>query len=166
MEQIKTIINKNSTKEFIHGMFIFALFSLIVGLAMLGLYITFGVINNSWFDVLQIILLIIAILILFFGGFVIFRYFASLKKMDGYQSIIIYDFLDDYVSFDIYRNEEVVESGKVYYQDFLDYKETKSFIYLRLKNNTWLAIKKEEGLLDFIINKGISKYSTFKVVKK
>lgn len=60
MKQIKTLIDKNSTREFIQGNFNFALFALGFALVMVALYVIFGVINHSWLETMQIVLLVLA----------------------------------------------------------------------------------------------------------
>lgn len=161
MKQIKTIIDQNSTKEFIQGNFIFALASLGFALVIVALYVVFGIINHSWTDPVQIILLVLAAVLIVLSIIMIVAHLKAMNKMKGYVRTIIYDFLDDVISFEIYRDEEKIETGKIYYQDFLDYKVSKHYVYLRLRNNTWLAINKEEELISFIKNKGIQKHKLF-----
>lgn len=158
MKQIKTPIDKESTREFIQGNLIFALVSLGVTLAIIALYIVFGVINHSWLDPLQIVLVIVGGLLLIVSIGMVIGYINSLNKVKDLNRTIVYNFSDDEITYDIYRNEEKVSSGKASYLEIIEYKETKHFVYLRLINNTWLILSKEEGLLDFINNKGIKKH--------
>ena len=158
MKQIKTLIDSKSTKEFIQGNFIFALASLGFALVIVALYVVFGIINHSWADPVQIILLVLAAVLIVLSMIMVVAYLKAMNKMKDYVRTIIYDFLDDAISFEIYRDEEKIETGKIYYQDFLDYKVSKHYVYLRLKNNTWLVIDKEEELIPFIQNKGIQKH--------
>ena len=158
MKQIKTLIDSKSTKEFIQGNFIFSLVSFVVSLAIIALYIVFGVLNKSWVDPIQIILVVLGAVLLVLSIIMVVAYINAINKMKNYVRTVVYDFLDDAISFDIFRDEEKVESGKIYYQDFLEYKESKNYVYLRLKNNTWLAINKEEELISFLQSKGIEKH--------
>ena len=157
MEKIKTVIDKNSTKEFIQGAFAFAFVSLGVSLLIAAVYITFGVINNAWSDFLSIVLVVLGGVLFLLSIVMIAMYISALNKAKNFVRTVIYDFLDEAVSFEVYREEEKVEAGKLYYNDFIDYKETKNYIILRLKNNTSLVIQKEEGVLDLINSKGIPK---------
>lgn len=91
----------------------------------------------------------------------IIAYLTALNKVKNFTRTIVYDFLDDSIIFEIYRKEEKIENGKIYYQDLVSYKVSKNYIYLKLQNNTWLAINKEEGLLDFIQSKGIKPQKLF-----
>ena len=158
MKQIKTLIDSKSTKEFIQGNFIFSLVSFVVSLVIIALYIVFGILNKAWVDPIQIILVVLGAVLLVLSIIMVVAYINAINKMKNYVRTVVYDFLDDAISFDIYRDEEKVESGKIYYQDFLEYKESKNYVYLRLKNNTWLAINKEEELISFIQSKGIEKH--------
>ena len=161
MEKISTVIDKNSTKEFIQGTFIFSWVALFTALSLIALYIVFGIINNSWGDLLQIVLVVLGGSLLVLSILVIRNYFNALAKMDNFKRTIVYEFLDDAISFTVNKEDEAIENGKVYYEDFISYKATKNYVYLRLKNNTWLAIKKEEGLISFITSKGINKHNAF-----
>ena len=166
MEKIITNIDKSSTKEFIQGTFLFSWVAFAFSFVLIGLYITFGIINNSWSEFLQIVLVVLGGLLLILSILIIFNYLNALKKVEDFKRTIVYDFLDEYIAFDIYREQEVIENGKVYYVDLIDYKVTKNYVFLRLKNNTWLAIKKEEGLIDFITSKGIVKHNALRIVRK
>ena len=161
MKQIKTPIDKVSTKEFVQGNFFFALVSLGVALAIIALYIVFGVINHSWTDPLQIVLVVLGGVLLVLSIIMVIGYLNSINKMKDFHRIIVYNFSDDEITYDIYKENQVMASGKAPYIDVLEYKESKHFVYLRLRNNTWLVISKEEGLLDFIQSKGIEKHKFF-----
>ena len=158
MKQIKTLIDSKSTKEFIQGNFIFSLVSFAISLVIIALYIVFGILNKDWVDPIQIILVVLGAVLLVLSIIMVVAYINAINKMKNYVRTVVYDFLDDAISFDIFRDEEKVESGKIYYQDFLEYKESKNYVYLRLKNNTWLAINKEEELISFLQSKGIEKH--------
>lgn len=166
MKKISTLIDKNSTKEFSQGTFIFALVAFVIALGIIALYIIFGVLNNSWLDLMQIVLVVLGGVLVVLCVLIVINYLNAIKKMEGFERTIVYDFLDDAVTYDIYREEEIVENGKIYYEDILDYKMTKSYVFLRLKNNSWLGVKKEEGLIEFIKSKGIFKHSSFRTVRK
>ena len=158
MKQVKTFIDKNSTKEFIQGNLIFAIVSLGISLAIIALYVVFGILNKSWTDPLQIVLVVLGGVLLVLTIIMIVSYLNAINKVKDFKRTIIYNFEDNALSYDIYREEEKVDSGKIYYQDLLDYKESKNYIYLRIKNNTWLVVSKEEELITFIESKGIIKH--------
>ena len=161
MKQIKTPIDKESTKEFVQGNLYFAIVSLGVALAIIALYIVFGVINHSWLDPLQIVLVVLGGILLVLSIIMVVSYLNSINKMKDFHRTMIYNFSSDEITYDLYKEEEKVATGKASYIDVLGYKETKHFVYLRLRNNSWLVISKEEGLLDFIQSKGIEKHKFF-----
>ena len=158
MKQIKTSINQQATKEFVQGSFYLAIVGFGVALAMIALYIVLGIINHAWADPLQIVLVIVGGLLLIVSIGMVIGYINSLNKVKDLNRTIVYNFSDDEITYDIYRNEEKVDSGKASYLEITEYKETKHFVYLRLVNNTWLILSKEEELLDFINTKGIRKH--------
>ncbi len=161
MKQIKTLIDKKSTKEFMQGYFRLSLVSFGVSFLMIALYIIFGILNSSWADPLQIVLVVSGGVLLVLSILMLTTYLNTINKTKSFIRTIVYDFNDETISFDIFREEEKIESGKIYYQDFVEYKESKNYIFLKLKNNTWLAIDKEEGLIDFIKSKGLKKHGLF-----
>lgn len=161
MKDIKTLIDKKSAKEFIQGNLIFSFVSLGVSLVIIALYVIFGVINKSWLDTLQIVLIVLGGILLVLSIIMIVNYVASINKMDNLVRTIVYHFSDVEITFDIYREEKLVQSGKALYNDLLEYKETKNYIYIRQRNNTWLILNKEDELIAFLNNKGIFKHKSF-----
>ena len=161
MKDIKTLIDKKSAKEFIQGNLIFSFASLGVSLVIIALYVIFGVINKSWLDTLQIVLIVLGGILLVLSVIMIVNYVASINKMDNLVRTIAYHFSDVEITFDIYREEKIVQSGKALYNDLLEYKETKNYIYIRQRNNTWLILNKEDELIAFLNNKGIFKHKSF-----
>ena len=161
MKDIKTLIDKKSAKEFIQGNLIFSFVSLGMSLVIIALYVVFGVINKSWLDTLQIVLIVLGGVLLVLSIIMIVNYVASINKMDNLVRTIVYHFSDVEITFDIYREEKLVQSGKALYNDLLEYKETKNYIYIRQRNNTWLILNKEDELIAFLNNKGIFKHKSF-----
>ena len=161
MKDIKTLIDKKSAKEFIQGNLIFSFVSLGVSLVIIALYVIFGVINKSWLDTLQIVLIVLGGILLVLSIIMIVNYVASINKMNNLVRTIVYHFSDVEITFDIYREEKLVQSGKALYNDLLEYKETKNYIYIRQRNNTWLILNKEDELITFLNNKGIFKHKSF-----
>ena len=161
MKDIKTLIDKKSAKEFIQGNLILSFVSLGVSLVIIALYVIFGVINKSWLDTLQIVLIVLGGILLVLSIIMIVNYVASINKMDNLVRTIVYHFSDVEITFDIYREEKLVQSGKALYNDLLEYKETKNYIYIRQRNNTWLILNKEDELISFLNNKGIFKHKSF-----
>ena len=161
MKDIKTLIDKKSAKEFIQGNLIFSFVSLGVSLVIIALYVIFGVINKSWLDTLQIVLIVLGGILLVLSIIMIVNYVASINKMNNLVRTIVYHFSDVEITFDIYREEKLVQSGKALYNDLLEYKETKNYIYIRQRNNTWLILNKEDELISFLNNKGIFKHKSF-----
>ena len=166
MEKLTTIINKNTTKELIQNTFVLAIVSFIVGLLMIGIYVLFGILNKSWLDPLQIIVVVLAVILIVLAMVIVLSYIGSLSKMKNYVRKVNYEFKEDEILFDIYKDDELVEQGKVFYQDLLEYKQTKNYIFVRLSNNAWLSFSKADGLIEFFASKGLTKFKSIKTKRK
>ena len=166
MEKIKTIIDRKANKEILGTTFALTWLCFAFSLLCVVLYFLFSILFNNWLDPISISSLVIGIIILVFAVVVLFYLSNNLKKSTHYVREAIYDFTDDALLYEVHQNGEKIEEGKVYYCDLLDYKETKNYIYLRLRNNTFICVSKVDGLLDFIISKGISKFKMIKAVRK
>ena len=137
-----------------------------LSLLCLGFFVLFGILNNNWFDPLSIVLLVVAIIVLILALLLFSAIKNGIKKADQFVRTIVYDLQEDNISFEIYRDEEMIETGKIYYKDLEEYKETKHYVYVGLKNNTWLAIDKVDGLVDLLKSKGLTKFKAVKFNKK
>ena len=166
MKENKTLINEQSAKEFLKGNLIVSVVGVVVSLVIIALYVVFGIINHSWLDFLQIVLVVLGTVLLVLSIIMIVNYLSSILKMKNFTRTIIYAFSDTAINYDIYRNDEKVESGRTIYNDLIEYKETKNYIYLRQRNNTWLILNKEQELLDFINTRGIPKFKSVKMNRR
>ncbi len=166
MKEIKTLINEQSAKEFLKGNLIVSIVGIVVSFVIIALYVVFGITNHSWLDFLQIILVVLGATLLVISIIMIVNYLSSILKMKNFTRTVIYTFSDTAITYDIYRNDEKVESGRTIYNDLIEYRETKNYIYLRQRNNTWLILNKEQELLDFINTRGIPKFKSVKMNKR
>ena len=156
MEKIRTTIDERPIKELLHGALILAIASFAISLLTLGLFLIFFF-HDMKVDPSSIGLLVAGGILLFSSIFLYFTQRLALKRARQFVREATYEFLDDSISYEVYRDEELVESGKLRYQDFIDYRETKNYIFVRLRNNTYLAMDKVEGLSDFLKSKGLKR---------
>ena len=161
MEEIRTVIDRKPTLEFVKGHLVLAIFALSFSILIFGLYILFGFLDNGWVNYKYTLLLILGAILFPLAALLLFTYKTSLKKADEFNRLAVYQFYEDYLFYEIYRNEEKVEEGKQYYTDLLDYKEGKEFVFVRLRNNTYFVISKVAGLTDFLNSKNITKHKMF-----
>ena len=159
MEKITTTIDGNSAKEFIKGTYILDYVALGVGALCVVLYVIFGIAGDgkNWLSGLQLILLTVGVLLIVLAIVLLNMLNKAIKKSNEFKRTITYDFSDEYLIYEVMRNEELIENGKLTYADLSKYKETKNYVYVGLKNNTWLAIDKVDGLIDFLNSKGLGK---------
>ncbi len=94
MKQIKTLIDKNSTKEFMQGYFRLSLVGFGVSLLIIALYIVFGILNNSWTDPLQIVLVVLGGVLLVLSILMVTTYLKTINKTKGFVRTIFYDCSD------------------------------------------------------------------------
>lgn len=156
MEKIRTKVDERSIKELLHGAIILAIVSFVLSLLIIVLFLIFFFHDMS-VDPSSISLIIAGGLLLLSSILLYSMQKLAIKRARQFVREVEYEFLDDSISYEVYRNEEKVESGKLPYQDFLDYRETKNYVFVRLKNNTYLAIDKVDGLSDFLKSKGLKR---------
>lgn len=161
MEKITTFIDENVTKELVLPYKVEGFIGVVVGLLVMAVYFIFSIIDKNWLNPLNIVALVIGALLLCIAMILIGIAFMLIKKATGYKRTLVSELLDDHLAFELIRNNETIETGKLYYQDFVGYKETKSYLFLRLKNEAFIALNKKEGLVDFIKEKGIKKLGAF-----
>ena len=168
MEKITTIIDGNSSKEFVKGTYILDYVALGVGSLCVILYIIFGIAGDgkNWLSGLQIILLTVGVLLIVLALVLLHSLNKAIRRGNEFKRSITYDFQDEYLVYEISRNGEAIESGKLPYSDFTEYKETKNYVYVGLKNNTWFIVDKVDGLIDFLSSKGLTKFKAIKFNKK
>ena len=166
MEKIRTVVDEKPLKEIFHNTFILSLIALIFSLVLASIYVTFSATGGDWADTMSVILIIFAGLLMFLSVFLFVTSKKAIKKATIFIREVEYDFLDDGLGFDVYRNNEKIENGKLPYQDFLDYRETKNYVFLRLANNSVFAIDKVDGLIEFLESKGINKFKSRNSKKK
>ena len=166
MDRITTPIDGNSAKEFVKETIILDYVALGVGSLCIVLYLIFAIAGNNWLSGLQIILVSIGALLIILSIALLVNLNKAIKKADDFKRTIAYEFEPDYFLYEVTRNEEIIENGKLPYTDLTEYKESEHYVYVGLKNNTWFAIKKVDGLIAYLESKGLTKYKMVKVNKK
>ena len=161
MERIITKIDGASSKEFVKGTYILDYVALVVGVICIALYVFFGIKDANWLSGLQILTIGSGLLLVILAIVLLASLNKAIKKADEFARTIAYEFEDEHLIYAVYRNEEIIENGKLPYSDLTRYKESKNYVFVGLNNNTWFAMNKVEGLTSFLESKGIYK----KVVK-
>ena len=156
MEKIRTTLDERSVKELLHGAIVLAIISFAVSLLTIALFLVFFF-HDMHVDPSSISLLIAGGILLLSSILLYSMQKLAIKRARQFAREATYEFLDDVIGYEVYRDEQLMESGKLPYQDFLDYRETKNYIFVRLRNNTYLAIDKVDGLSDFLKSKGLKR---------
>ena len=157
MEKIETNIDDRMVKEAYRPLFRLSIIAIGIAIAFVIFYVIFSILNKNWFDALNLIALSVSFVLVICAIYLLVRIHQMVKKEQEFSRKAIYELLDEYVSYEVYRNDEKIESGKAYYKDLLGYKETKNTVFLVMRNNSLLGIKKVNGLIDFIKSKGLEK---------
>lgn len=157
MEKITTTIDGKSTREFTKSTYLLDFVALAASLLCIALYIVFGIANNDWTSSMQLVILIVGILLLVLALALLFVLSKTIKKANEFNRTITYQFDDEYLVYEVTRNNETIENGKLPYTDLVKYKETKNYVFVELKNNTWFVIDKVDSLISFLEGKGIHK---------
>lgn len=166
MDKITTIVDGESSREFVKGTFILDYVALGVGIFCIILYLIFGIGQRNWLVILNLILLTVGILLVVLSIVLLVKLNTAIKKGNEFKRTVTYEFESEHLLYEVTRNEEVIESGKLPYADLTSYKETENYVYVGLKNNTWFVMKKVEGLVQYLESKGLKSFKAVKFNKK
>ena len=156
--EIRTRIDERQTKELLHNAVILAIVCFIISLLCIGGYFLFVfALQEDPDDIFNIILLIGGILLFVLSILLYVTQMNAIKRAAQFVRDVKYELSEENISYEVYRDEQLIESGKLSYKDFLDFRETKNYLFVRLKNNTYLAVDKVDGLSDLLISKGLKK---------
>ena len=161
MEKITTILDGKVTKELVKHHIAEGIVGIIFGLLVIAAYITMSIIKKDWLDALFVVLLALGAIVLCFGILLVGISSISIKKSSEFKRKLVSEFADEYFTYDLYRENEKVEQGKIYYVDLMGYKQTKHYLFLGLKNNNYIGINKVEGLVEFVRSKGLKEIKSF-----
>ena len=141
---IKTLMNKQVSREMIKRSRIVFLIFLLVGLAGLIAYISLAIkLDDAWY--LNIILFPSAV---FFAVGLVYSILIiknGFKIKDDDSNYNETTFEKDYLINVAYRQGEKIEESKIYYNKILFFKETKSYFFLYITKVSALPILKENN---------------------
>ena len=166
MDKLTTIVDGESSREFVKGTFILDYVALGVGVFCILLYLIFGIGQRNWLVILNLILLTVGILLVVLSIVLLVKLNTAIKKGNEFKRTVTYEFESEHLLYEVTRNEEVIESGKLPYTDLTSYKETENYVYVGLKNNTWFVMKKVDGLVRYLESKGLKSFKAIKFNKK
>ena len=166
MKKDSVIIDEKVAKEHLKPVFNFALFCFIATLVFAALDIVFSSLSNNWFDLSSIIFMIVGALCLFGGIFFLLNYIKGINLTKKHVTKMDYEFFDDHISYVSSRDDRVVQQGDIPFTALASYRETKSYIFLGLSNNSFLTFNKSEDIISFVNEKGLAKVKTITVNRK
>ena len=166
MKKDTVLINEKVVGEHLKPVFNFALFCFIAAVVFFALMIVFSILNNNWLEVSTIIFAIVGALCLFAGLFAIINYVKGINIAKTHASKMDYEFFDDHLSYVTSRDDRVIQQGDIPYQNLAGYKETKNYVFLAIKDNSFLAFNKSEDILSFVKEKGLVRIKTVQASRK
>lgn len=157
MEKITTVIDEKANKELAKPTRILSYIIGFLGAACIGFYITFSALTKTWGDALNIVLVIVGAIFLLFGVYFDHIITKALKRAKADPFTSISDFQDEYVFIEIFKNEEKMSEGKIYYNTIKRMLVRKNYIYLVGENRMTYVFTKSDELLDFLSKTGVKK---------
>ena len=157
MEKIETRIDDQAVKELYRPLYRLIIVAFAVAIAFIAFYVVFSAVTKNWLDALNIVALCVSVILIFMAIILWIKLTKQVKQAQSFGRTAFYEFMDEYVSYEVYRQEEKIEEGKCYYRDLLGYKEAKQYVFLVMRNNAYMAVKKVNGLIAFIESKGLIK---------
>ena len=94
-------------------------------------------------------------LLIVFSSFLLIRIQKLINENAKFDRSSVIEMLDECFTYEVYRNDEKIEEGKCYYHDLLGYKETKNYVFLVMRNNSYLGVNKVDGLISFLDSKNL-----------
>ena len=155
MEKITTVVDQKTARELSFKTQLLVIGSFVFGLVSIGMYFLFSYLNNNFGDIINIVLLVLGTFLVALSLFLEFavQRRINLYKKNGYEAT--YEFLDNHIQLQAFRNGEKFQDGKIKYTDIYGYWEGKNYITLKLNNMNTLPISKVSGLTEFLDSKGV-----------
>jgi heme/copper-type cytochrome/quinol oxidase subunit 4 len=166
MEKIRTVVNEKALKELFHNARVLALVALIFSIVLGSLYVATAATDGDWYEAIKVFIVVLACILMFLSVFLFINCKKAITKNNAFIREVEYDFQEDGLAFEVFRNGEKIESGKLPYEDLVDYRETKSYVSVRLGNNSCFIIDKVAGLIEFLESKNIKKIGSRNPKKK
>ena len=157
MEKITTVVNQKTAREISFKTQILVVVSFVFGLVCMGMYFLFSVLNNNFGEIINIVLLVLCTFLVALSMFLEFavQRRINIYKKNGYEAT--YEFLDNHIQLQAFRNGEKFQDGKIKYTDIYGYWEGKNYVTIKLNNMNTLPISNVSGLTEFLDSKGISR---------
>ena len=155
MEKITTVVDQKTARELSFKTQLLVIGSFVFGLVSIGMYFLFSVLNNNFGDIINIVLLVLGTFLIALSLFLEFavQRRINIYKKNGYEAT--YEFFDNHIQLQAFRNGEKFQDGKIKYTDIYGYWEEKNYITLKLNNMNTLPISKVSGLTEFLDSKGV-----------
>lgn len=133
---------------------------------LVGVFFGCGFAFNDFGSVVNVVSIVTAILSLAFALVAFRSYKRAINYAREYVRTLTIEFLDDCMTSEGYKGGEKISEGKFFYDDALAYKISKNYVFLMLKNNTFLPLNKTEEIINFLKEKGLKETKSLVVKKK
>lgn len=166
MEKIETVIDQQVAKEHLRPLLNWALFCVVISAICTGLYILFSILQNNWVDVINIVLVATGGFILLCSIFFVVTYFINLNKVKNLNNVLTCEFFEDHLHLTSYKEDKLIQEANIYYSELIGYKESKNYIFLGLKNNNFITVKKVDFIISFVQEQKLPKIKAMSASRK
>ena len=160
MEKIRTVLSKELQKERYGALIKFSIIITIIGVLFIS-YCVYGFITDSG-SLMDGAILAVGLFLIVFGIIFTITINGTYKKAERLNIYTDMTFNEDHIYAEKYEDDELVATEKIYYKKCISFFETKSFVFFTTDSSLVYAINKENGIVDFLLNKGIPSKSNKK----
>ena len=151
--RVETPVNADMQREFMRTIYIVSLVSLIIGSVGIAAFMAWDI-TTIFFKIKEPHILILVAVAVFFAFGLVFLLTCRKTVKNAAQGPVkaeVYEFFSDYLIAEDYMNGEKVGTAKIYYNQILKRKETKSFLFFYIQANAAAPVSKA-GLSEGEIN--------------
>lgn len=130
MKKYQTIINYQATKELTRGSLIRYQVMALLGVALILTYVILGVTLDMWGKSWSILMLLLSIVLMFFGFFYCFMILRTRKTAKTFNVIMNYQFHTDHVMIQAIKGSEPSKPIKLDYSGIRFYKDSPNYLFL------------------------------------
>lgn len=147
MKRIETEINYQATVELTKSNIKIYIIMIILGLALIGLYLALGLSLNFITAMWNIFIMIIGVIFIAFGIIYLFALHKTREKSKDYHVVLKYEFNDKEVKISTYDKESKTNNKIIVaYKDIRSYKESEHYLFLYVSLAKAFPIIKDDNI--------------------
>ena len=146
--KIRTTLSKEIQKERYALLNKFSITIIILGVIMIS-YFIYRIVTKD-VRIFDSAIFVIGLFSLGVGVGLLLIIRSTYKKAEILNLYSDTTFNDDYFYVELYENEELLATEKVYYHNCINYMETPNYVFLTTHRGETHGVSKEEGLVNFL----------------